>query len=68
MVNSQKIKARMVELGFTQEQVAEKIGIAVSSFNLKVNNTSQRQFNITEVQELMRVLKIEDPKDYFFAS
>lgn len=66
MVNSQKIKARIVELGLTQEQVAERLDIAVSSFNLKVNNTSRRQFNITEVQELMRILNIEDPKDYFF--
>lgn len=66
MVNTKKINARMVELGYTQKQVADKLGIALSSFNLKLNNTSQRQFNITEVQELTRILKLDDPKDYFF--
>jgi len=66
VVNTQRIKARIVEFGLTQKQVSELLGIGLSSFNLKLNNTGKRRFTLTEVQELMTILKIEDPKDYFF--
>ncbi len=66
MINSNKIKARIVELGFNQQQVAEKLGIDVSSFNQKINSTSPRVFNLTEVEEMITILEIEDPREYFF--
>lgn len=66
MVNANKIKARIVELGLTQQQVADKLGIDISSFNVKLNNTSTRQFNIAEVQKLTKILEIQNPVDYFF--
>jgi hypothetical protein len=66
VVNTKKIKGRMVELGLTQKQVSEKLGIGLVTFNHKINNTNKKQFNLTEVQELTKVLCIEDPRDYFF--
>ena len=38
MVNSRKIKGRLVELGLTQKDVAEKIGVAQPTVNQKINN------------------------------
>lgn len=66
MVNIRKIKAKMVELNMTQKEVAEAMGIDSSTFNLKLNETSKRQFTIKEAQDLVRILKIEEPKEYFF--
>jgi transcriptional regulator with XRE-family HTH domain len=66
VVNTKKIKGRMAELGLTQKQVSDKLGIVKSTFNQKLNNTNKRQFNITEVQELTKILCIDDPKEFFF--
>lgn len=66
MVNIQKIKAKMVELNMTQKEVAEAMGIDSSTFNVKLNETSKRQFTIKEAQDLVKILKIDDPKEYFF--
>jgi transcriptional regulator with XRE-family HTH domain len=68
VVNVRKIKARMVELGMTQREVSKAMGIEISSFNLKLNNTKNRQFTITEAQKLVTVLKIENPNEYFFST
>ena len=66
MVNSRKVKARIVELGFTQDDVAENIGMDVSTFNQKINN--KRRIYIDEVAKLCDYLKINtttELQEYF---
>ena len=65
MINSNKIRARIVELGLTQKQVAEKIGISEKTFSLKINNG---KFGLDEADKMIKVLKIDEPDKYFFTN
>lgn len=66
MINTSKIKARIIELGLTQEEIANKMGMDYSTFNLKINK--KRRMYIDEVTKLAKILGIKhsiDLKDYF---
>lgn len=67
MIQGNKIKARMVELGISQNDAAEAIGIKQPTFSQKCNGV--RDFKTSEVQKLVELLKIdsEDVAKYFFA-
>lgn len=56
MVNSLKVKARIMELGLNQEDVAKKLGIDYSTLNLKINNN--RRFYFDEIGKLCEILGI----------
>jgi len=61
MVNTRKIKARIVELGLNQETIAKDMGINYSTLNLKLNNS--RRLYIDEVGKLCKILKLGSSKD-----
>lgn len=63
MINANKIRARIVELGMTQKIVAEKIGMSEKTFSIKMNNG---KFGLDEAEKMIKVLKIEKPEHYFF--
>jgi transcriptional regulator with XRE-family HTH domain len=67
MVNTNKIRARLVELGLTQEDLAKAIGIAPCTVNQKLNNI--RPMKLREANIIAEVLEIEDAdfRAYFFA-
>lgn len=60
-----KLKGKMKEMGLSQEQVSNMLGISTQSFNAKIN--SRKQFTLGEVITLCDLLNIENPKEYFFA-
>lgn len=66
MVNSRKIKGRLVELGLTQKDVAEKIGVAQPTVNQKINNI--RPMDLQEAEAIADLLKISPGEfvEYFF--
>lgn len=66
MINTRKIKGRMVELGISQQDAAKRLDIKQPTFNQKLNGT--RDFKIGEVQELVNLLEIadDDVAEYFF--
>ena len=64
MINANKIRARIVELGLNQQTVAEKIGMSAKTFSIKMNNG---KFGLDEADKMIAILKIEKPDDYFFA-
>ena len=64
MINANKLRARIVELGMTQKQVAEKIGMSEKTFSVKMNNG---KVGLDEADKMIEVLKIEQPDKYFFA-
>ena len=66
MVNTNKIKGRMRELGLVQADVAKHLEIAQSSLNQKINNI--RPFDLSEAEKLAECLKIEADEFgvYFF--
>lgn len=67
MVNTNKIKGRIVEFGLTQEKVAQDmLGMDYTTFNLKLNN--KRRFYLDEIVKLSKGLNItskEELKEYF---
>lgn len=67
MVNSNKIKGRMKELGLTQADVAHELGIATPTASQKINNV--RYFTLDEAEKLSNLLQITLAEfgDYFFA-
>lgn len=65
MTNTLKLKALMVEKGFTQEQLAKKLGISEQSLNYKINN--KREFKASEIQALTKILDVQDVDSIFFA-
>ena len=56
MVNAGKIKGKMVEKQITQRDVAEKLEIAQSTLNLKINN--RRPMNLSEAEKICELLNI----------
>ena len=63
MINANKIRARIVELGMTQKMVAEMIGMSDKTFSIKMNNG---KFGLDEADKMIEVLKIDQPDKYFF--
>lgn len=68
LVNCQKIKARMVELGTNQSEVATKMGIDRSTLNSKVNDSEGKRLTLGDAFKLCDILQIEDPTMYFFCN
>lgn len=67
MTNTLKLKAVILERGFTQEQIAEMLGMTIATFNYKVNNKSE--FKASEIKKLGEILHLtaEEVNTIFFA-
>ena len=63
-VNEKLLKARIVEKGFTQSEIAEKIGISATAFNNKI--TGKVDFKASEISKLSDILDIDNKDAYFF--
>lgn len=63
-MESNKLKARIVELGYTQEKVATMIDMPIRTFAWKLKTM---KFGTDEVKKIMEVLQITDPVPYFFS-
>ena len=65
MIDTDRIKQRMSELGLTQNDIAECLGIARPTANQKVNNV--RKLEIDEAKKLSELLDIKDSEiwEYF---
>ena len=58
LVNTELIRNRMGQLDLKEEYLADKLKLAQSSLNLKINN--KRSFTIEEMFTMAQVLEIED--------
>lgn len=65
-MNTNILKGKMVEKGFTQEKLAEAVGISTNSMSRKL--LGERQFRLGEVVKICEVLEIDDPRDIFFTN
>ena len=65
MINANLIRAKIVEKGLTQKQVAALIGMSEKTFSIKMNNG---KFGLDEADKIIKVLKIDKPEKYFFAN
>lgn len=58
MINTTLMKERMSELNLKEEYLADKMKMAQSTLNLKINN--KRSFTIEEMFEISDYLEIKD--------
>lgn len=63
-MNTNMLKGKMTENGFTQEKLAKAVGISTNSLSRKL--LGERQFRLGEVVKICELLKIDDPRDIFF--
>ena len=61
MIDTRKVKARMILLGLTQPDVAEAMGINVATFNQKLNN--KRRIYMDEYLRLCEILKLHTTEE-----
>lgn len=68
VINTKKLKGRMSEMGFTQKDIAEYLGITAVTVSLKINNV--RPMYVEEAEKIAKILKIsgEDFGKYFFSN
>jgi len=57
-LNSDLIKGKIRELGMTQSDLAEKMGLSLSRFNAKLNETAGAEFSLGEAQAIIRILQL----------
>lgn len=55
-VNSALLKGEIRAKSMTQEDIASKIGISLSRFNAKLNNTGGAEFSLGEVRAIKALL------------
>lgn len=58
MINTNKVKGRLVEKGYRQEDAAKFLDIAQPTFSQKINNT--RPMDLDEAEKLAEFLEITD--------
>lgn len=64
MINANLIRARIVELGMTQAQVAKEMQISEKTLSIKMRTGT---FGLDEADKMIEILKITEPSKYFFA-
>ena len=57
LINTLKIKGRIVELGLTQKDLAEELGIAEPTISQKINNV--RPMGLCEAEKIAILLEID---------
>lgn len=57
-MNANLLKGKMMEQGMTQEEVAKKIGISLSRFNAKLNETGGAEFSLREAKSLIELFRL----------
>lgn len=66
MVNTNKLRGRIIEMGLTQGDVAKSMGIAQPTLSQKINNI--RPLDVNEAVQIANLLDIpsSDYEEYFF--
>lgn len=60
MVNTRELRAAIARAGYTQEEVAKKIGISSYTFGKKAKNKGK--FDVVEATKICKILGINDDK------
>ena len=58
MINSSKIKGKMVEMGINQKDVAKELNLAPPTVSQKINNI--RPMDLDEAEALAKMLRSEE--------
>lgn len=63
-MNGNLLRGKIVEKGYTQEKLAKEVGISSNSLSRKL--LGKREFTLTEVVSICKILGITDPVNIFF--
>ena len=63
-MNANALRGEIARRGYTQGDVAKKIGISPKAFSQKING--KRQFKMSEAEKMVALLDIKDPAAIFF--
>lgn len=63
-MNIYLLKGKMAEKDVSQRTLADKIGISQNSLSRKMHG--KREFRLSEVISICKVLEINNPKEIFF--
>lgn len=58
MINAKKLRGKMAECGFTQEQLAQRIGVSTNTLSRKING--KIKFTVDEAVSICTVLDAPD--------
>lgn len=58
-MNADLLKDEIKAHGMTQEEVAKKIGISLSRFNAKLNNTDGAEFSLGEARSIINLFSLD---------
>lgn len=61
MTDTREIRSKMTLLEITQRQLADLMGMSVTTLNKRLQNKSP--FNLDEVEKLCAILRIHDPAE-----
>lgn len=64
MIDTNALRGKIAEKGFSQARVAESIGITPKTFYEKMG---RGVFGSDEIEDMIRLLEIDDPVRIFFA-
>ena len=65
MIDTNALRGRIAEKGYSQTEVARHIGISPKTF---YNKMSKGVFGSDEIEKMITFLNIEDPAKIFFAN
>ena len=65
MLAADKLKKVILERGYSQAEIARKLGITPKTFNKKMK---KGVFLSNEIEAIIEILELENPFDIFFAS
>ena len=68
-MNANMLKGRLREKAMTQADLAPQVGLSLSRFNAKLNETGGAEFSLGEVRAIKRVLDLdqEQTEQLFFS-
>lgn len=66
MFDRKRLQAQMVLRSYTGKRLSEELGITESTLYRKMNNDGD--FSRSEINKMIDILQIEDPKAIFFAT
>lgn len=64
MVDTNSLKGEIAKNGLTQAKMAKSLGITSKTFYEKMK---KGVFTSSEIEAMMKILKIDNPKEIFFA-
>lgn len=65
MINTKKLKAEFVKNSYTYDDIAKLLGISTRALSNKIK---KGVFKSNEIEDLIKILGIQDPIDIFFTS